>query len=251
MYRAVVSPTQQHEVRERRGSTLRPVMDVVTLAKTHATSREAAAAVAVLEGAAQSRRDRPRTGANFDNPSVGVVSHDHPARVTRQALRRSSWNARAILERLIVQSPRCLRGLPHRRGRRPGSARLERPDRARDAGPPRRAAPGHQPAAAPSSAGQLLASGRAGVDIELPERRPRLSPAGHPSRESVGHVPSRYRPRLDTRAASGWRVVGPRHAPRPCGPCDANRGRSAQRARPCRRGRPPATVPLFRAWPHG
>ena len=98
VYRAVVSPTQQHQVRERRGATLRPVMDVVTLAKTHATPREAAAAVAVVEGAAQSRRDRPRTSANFDNPSVGVVSHDHPARVARQALRRSSWNACAVLE---------------------------------------------------------------------------------------------------------------------------------------------------------
>jgi hypothetical protein len=98
MYRAVMSPTQEHQVRERRGSTLRPVMDVVTLPKTRATSREAAAAVAVPEGAAQRRRDRPRSRADFDNPSVRVVSHDHAARVTRQALRRSSWNARTVLE---------------------------------------------------------------------------------------------------------------------------------------------------------
>ena len=98
VYGAMVTAAQQHQVRERRGTTLRPVMDVVTLPKTHATPREAAAAVAVLEGAAQRRRDRPRTGADFDNPSVGIVPHDHPARVARQALRRSSWNARAVLE---------------------------------------------------------------------------------------------------------------------------------------------------------
>ena len=98
VYRAVVSPAQEHQVRERRWTTLRPVMDVVTLPKTYATPREAAAAVAVVEGAPQSRRDRPRTGADFDNPSVGIVLHDHPARVARQALRRSSWNACAVLE---------------------------------------------------------------------------------------------------------------------------------------------------------
>ena len=51
MHRAVVSPTQQHEVRERRRATLRPVMDVVALTKAHAAAREAAAAVAVEEGA--------------------------------------------------------------------------------------------------------------------------------------------------------------------------------------------------------
>jgi hypothetical protein len=65
--------------------------------ETHATSQEEAAAVAVVEGAAQSRRDRARSRANLDNPSVGVMSHDHPARVTRQALGRSSWNAPAVL----------------------------------------------------------------------------------------------------------------------------------------------------------
>jgi hypothetical protein len=106
MYRAVVSPTQEHQVRERRGTTLRPVMDVVTLPKTHATPREATAAVAVVEGAPQSRRDRPRTGADFDNPSLSIVPHDHPARVARQALGRSSWNACAVLEHGLT---RCIR----------------------------------------------------------------------------------------------------------------------------------------------
>ena len=72
-------------------------MDVVTLPKVHATPREAAAAVSVVEGTAQGRRDRARSRANFDNPSVGIVLHDHPARVARRVLRRSSWNARAVL----------------------------------------------------------------------------------------------------------------------------------------------------------
>jgi hypothetical protein len=48
MHRAMVSPTQQHQVRERRGSTSRPVMDVVALTETYATAWEAAATVAVV-----------------------------------------------------------------------------------------------------------------------------------------------------------------------------------------------------------
>jgi hypothetical protein len=98
MYPAMVPPAQQHQIRERRRATLRPVMDVVPLAETHATPREAAAAVAVMEGAAQRRWDRARSRANLDNPSVGIVPHDHPARVAGQALGRSSWNARAVVE---------------------------------------------------------------------------------------------------------------------------------------------------------
>jgi hypothetical protein len=94
----MVTAAQQYQVRERRGATLRPVMDVVCLPKTDAAAWEAAAAVAVLEGAAQCRRDRASSRANFHNPSVSVVPHDNPAGVARQALRRSSWNACAVLE---------------------------------------------------------------------------------------------------------------------------------------------------------
>jgi hypothetical protein len=52
-------------------------MDVMALAKTHATPPEAAAAVAVVEDSAQSRRNRARPRADFDNPSVRIVPHDH------------------------------------------------------------------------------------------------------------------------------------------------------------------------------
>jgi hypothetical protein len=85
MHRAVVSPTQQHQVRERRGSTLRPVMDVVALTKTYATAWEAATAVAVAKGSTQRRRDRARSRADLDNPSVRIVSHDHAGGRARRA----------------------------------------------------------------------------------------------------------------------------------------------------------------------
>jgi len=46
---AVVPATKQGEIRERGGPPLGPVTDVVALAEPHATAREAAAAVSVLE----------------------------------------------------------------------------------------------------------------------------------------------------------------------------------------------------------
>src|SRR5439155_760369 len=47
--RAVVPATEQGEIRERRGAPLCPVTDVMALAEPHATAREAAAAVSVVE----------------------------------------------------------------------------------------------------------------------------------------------------------------------------------------------------------
>ncbi len=46
---AVVAATEQGEIRERRGAPLCPVTDVMALAESHATAREAAAAVSVVE----------------------------------------------------------------------------------------------------------------------------------------------------------------------------------------------------------
>jgi len=46
---AVVPATEHSEIRERRGAPLCPVTDVMALAEPHATAREAAAAVSVVE----------------------------------------------------------------------------------------------------------------------------------------------------------------------------------------------------------
>jgi hypothetical protein len=46
---AVMPATEQREVRERGRAALRPVADVMPLAEPHATAREAAAAVSVVE----------------------------------------------------------------------------------------------------------------------------------------------------------------------------------------------------------
>jgi len=47
--RAVVPATEHREIGQRGGTALRPVTDVMALAEPHATAREAAAAVSVVE----------------------------------------------------------------------------------------------------------------------------------------------------------------------------------------------------------
>jgi hypothetical protein len=51
MHRAVVSATQDRQVRERRRPALRPVLDVMALPEAHAVPREPTAAVAMLQRA--------------------------------------------------------------------------------------------------------------------------------------------------------------------------------------------------------
>ena len=60
--RAVVPATEQGEVRERGGTALGQVTDVMPLAEREAAAREAAAAVPVKERAPQRRRNRPGPG---------------------------------------------------------------------------------------------------------------------------------------------------------------------------------------------
>jgi hypothetical protein len=61
-------------------------------------ARETAAPVAVVKRPPYRRWDRPGASIDFHDPAVLAVSHDHPAGVARQALGRSSWNARAVFE---------------------------------------------------------------------------------------------------------------------------------------------------------
>jgi hypothetical protein len=95
---AMMPATQQNQIREHGGTAVGPVTDVVALAEAHAAARKAAAAVARVKRPPQRRGNRARPGADLHDPAVGIVSHDDPAGIARQALGRSSWNAHAILE---------------------------------------------------------------------------------------------------------------------------------------------------------
>ncbi len=55
-------------------------------------AREAAAPIPMLQRSSQRRGNRPRPGPHLHHSPVLVVSHQHPARVARQALRRSRGN---------------------------------------------------------------------------------------------------------------------------------------------------------------
>jgi hypothetical protein len=98
VHRAVVSATQEREIRELRGPALSPVMDVVSLPDTHAAAREATPVVAMVQRPPESRRDRAGPGADLRHAPVRVMAHDDPARIAGQALRRSSWNAETVFE---------------------------------------------------------------------------------------------------------------------------------------------------------
>ena len=90
--------TEQGEIRKRGGSAIGPVTDVMTLAEANPAAREATGAVAMVERAPCRGWDRARTRCDLDRVSLAIVSHHHPARVARDALRRFRGNARAIFE---------------------------------------------------------------------------------------------------------------------------------------------------------
>ena len=98
VHAAVMPAAEQRKIRERRGAAGRPMTDVMPLSKPYSAARKAAAVIPVLKGSPQRWGDRSGPGADFDHAPVRVVPHDDPARVARQALRRSRGNAHAILE---------------------------------------------------------------------------------------------------------------------------------------------------------
>ena len=92
-------PTTEHrEIRERRGASVSPVADVMTLAEPSPAAWEAAAAIAMLQRSPQRRRNGPSPRTDFEDPAIRIVSHDDPTRVTRQTLGRLRGNARAVVE---------------------------------------------------------------------------------------------------------------------------------------------------------
>ena len=64
----------------------------------HRAAREAAAPVSMEQRPPQRRRNRPRPGANLHDLPIRVVPHHHPARVTRQPLRRSRGNVAPLFQ---------------------------------------------------------------------------------------------------------------------------------------------------------
>jgi len=96
--RAMVAAAKHGQIRERGGPALRPVTDMMALAKAHSAAREATATVSMMQHPPKRRRNRARSGRHLHDPTVDAVLHHHPARVARQALRRFRRNARTTLE---------------------------------------------------------------------------------------------------------------------------------------------------------
>ena len=96
--RAVVPAAEHGEIRQRCRAAVGPVPDVMALAKSHPTARKATAPVTMMQRPPDRRRNGPRARSDLDNPAVPAVAHHHPARVARQALGRSRWNARTVLQ---------------------------------------------------------------------------------------------------------------------------------------------------------
>jgi len=70
----------------------------MALAEPDPATREAAPAVSMVERSPQRRRNRACPGPDLQQAPVCVVPHHDPARVARQALRRSGRNAQPVLE---------------------------------------------------------------------------------------------------------------------------------------------------------
>src|SRR5262245_30773384 len=81
--RAVVTATQQREIRKRRGASIGPVTDVVALTESNSAAGKAAAAVSMEECAPDRRRDRSGPRSDLDDAAVAIVLHHNPAGVTR------------------------------------------------------------------------------------------------------------------------------------------------------------------------
>jgi hypothetical protein len=85
---AVVPATEKGQIRERGGTTLCPVTDVMALPEPPPAARKAAAAVSVMECPPDRRWDRAGPGSDLHHTAVETVPHHDPARVARQAPRR-------------------------------------------------------------------------------------------------------------------------------------------------------------------
>jgi hypothetical protein len=149
---AVMAPTEHREVRERGGSALGPVTEVMALAKRQPAARKPAAVIAVVQRAPDRRGNSSRSRADFHDLPIGVraasppYSRHTPGVGTSRRERVCRPRARTGPARPGPPAPQ------RRRGRRPGSARPARRGRSRGAAPSPRAGPARRPAAGPSRA---------------------------------------------------------------------------------------------------
>jgi hypothetical protein len=72
--------------------------NVMALPEADSAAWEATAAVAVMQGTPECRRNRAGPGRNLHDPTIYTVLHHNTARVARQALRRFRGNAHALRE---------------------------------------------------------------------------------------------------------------------------------------------------------
>src|SRR4029078_3316322 len=104
--RAMMATTEQHQVAERGGTALGPVLDVMAFTQAGAAPREAAKRVAGQEGAPEGGRDGASAGPDLHCAAVAVVPHHHPAGIAGEALCRSRGNAARASQ---LGSGRCAR----------------------------------------------------------------------------------------------------------------------------------------------
>src|SRR5712692_1453301 len=98
MHGAVMSATEQREVRERGRAPVGPVAEMMPLGEAESAPWEAAALVPMVEGTPQGGGNRPGPGSDLPQPSGLIVAHDHPAGVAGEALGRLRGNVFATLE---------------------------------------------------------------------------------------------------------------------------------------------------------
>ena len=94
----MMAAAEQGEIRQRGGAALGPVSNVMALAEADVAPGEAAASVAMLKSAPQSRGNRPGSSGDLDDAGVARVLHHDTARVTRQTPGRFRGNVRAVVE---------------------------------------------------------------------------------------------------------------------------------------------------------
>src|SRR5262249_22809953 len=81
VHRAVMSTTQERQIRQRRGSALCPVPHVMPLAERRSTPGEATPAVAMKECTSDRGRNRPRSRPYLHHSALFIASHHYATRV--------------------------------------------------------------------------------------------------------------------------------------------------------------------------